>query len=86
MRRLSHSIRLKNGRLECLLKPVEGNGRQSRRAGADEANLGQLGRYRGGKEDGVDGRYGGPPVASVVDEVGPEFVGGKAWWDHDACT
>jgi hypothetical protein len=34
----------------------------------------------------MDGRYGGPPVASVVNEVGPELAGGEAWWDHDACT
>jgi len=34
----------------------------------------------------VDGRYGGPPVAPVVDEVGPELAGGEPWWNYDART
>jgi len=39
VRCLSHSIRLEYRCFECLLKPVKDNGRQRRRARADEADV-----------------------------------------------
>jgi hypothetical protein len=34
----------------------------------------------------VDGRYGGPPIAPVDNEVGPKLASGESWWNYDACA